>query len=176
MSSPPSHTMQKDSFFHLHHFPFQLLPSIMERTGEVPIWWSQLHPHQSQKQQRNVSANFCLGSWEYAGSGHACICLTAQWSLSIFSAVIQLLFTCFYWCQTLNGQAAPRAAFSGVAAPSGCCCSDAVLVKGVPFLMCTRLMRWAHCFGRDLGAEGTQVLLSFSAPVPLWEWWDVWKA
>lgn len=38
----------------------------------------------------------------------------------------------------------------------GCCCSGAVLVKGVPFLMCTKLMKWVCWFGRDLGAEEIQ--------------------
>lgn len=71
--------------------------------------------------------------WGVLGICWICTCTTAVWPLS---AVIQLLFNCCHWCQTLKVQPVPRAELSKVAATSVVAAAQMqLLVKGVPFLM-----------------------------------------
>lgn len=78
------------------------------------------------------------------------------------------LFNSCYWFQILNGQHVLDG--QELQPTPQLVCRAAVLLKGICFLRCTRLAKWAPRLGRDLGAEVSPMLLSFSFLVPLQEW------
>lgn len=144
------------------------LPALPFQRG---MHWSSAHlmvtTPPSPKPQGKVSAGSCLSSslgcfGEYAAPAK----LQSNLCLLLLSSFLLAATGARPWkhsqCPGLDCQGLQLALWFAAAQMH-------LLVKGAPFLMCSGLLKWAHWLGTDLRAEGTQVLLSFSAPFALHE-------
>lgn len=135
-----------------HTFPTLLSSfSLPSRHGEVPIWRSQVYPHQRQMPPRNVSANSGFSSslgccWQYVGSGLACICPTTEWSLCCCSAPFNLLIPVPAPRCTANAQSW---VFGGCSPLCGCAAQMQYWWKGSFSLTVFSYPSWELCFSQS---------------------------